>query len=417
MDEAAKLLRADWVAPFDESRKGLIRAGGVLIRSGVIVAVGEAAELKRMDPASIVEDFGDSILMPGLINAHTHLELSDCACGEPPAGGFGAWLLGLVKRSMGSPAALEAVVQRAVAQGVEQCLRFGVTSVGDITRHPAMTRPALSPGRLRVTSYGEIQALGARRSLLEERLKGAMDASAASERLRIGLSPHAPYTVEADGYRRCLDIARGQGLPLATHLAESPEERGFLAEHSGSFRELWEAIGAWDHRVPTFEGGPIRFAESVGLLNYPALLAHVNYCDDREMVLLARGRASVVYCPRTHRYFGHGPHRWREMLAAGINVAIGTDSCASSPDLNVVDDLRLVRQQAPEVAVEELWPMVTRRAAMAIQSADRVGSLAAGKKGDVVAFAAKSDEPLVAILDQGLSVRGTWIGGERVFTE
>jgi cytosine/adenosine deaminase-related metal-dependent hydrolase len=415
MDGSPRLLRADWVAPFDSSREPLIRNGGILVRNGVIVAVGEAASLSQDDPNAIVEDCGDSILMPGLINAHTHLELSDCECGAPTVGGFGAWLLNLVKRSMASPAALEPVIQKAVVQGVTACLRFGVTSVGDITRHPAITRPSLRRGPLRVTSYGEIQALGTRRNLLESRLRAALDDSGASDRLRIGVSPHAPYTVEAEGYRRCLEIAKERGVPLATHLAESKEEAIFLSDHTGSFRELWDAIGAWDNQVPTFAGGPIRFAESIGLLAFSTLLAHVNYCDDAEMALLARGSASVVYCPRTHAYFGHSPHRWREMLAAGVNVAIGTDSCASSPNLNLVDDLRLARQQAPDFPVQSLWQLVTTRGAAAIGAADRAGKLSAGKVADVVAFTARSDEPLTAILDEGLLPRETWIAGERVF--
>jgi cytosine/adenosine deaminase-related metal-dependent hydrolase len=131
-------------------------------------------------------------------------------------------------------------------------------------------------------------------------------------------------------------------LPLATHLSEAQEEKTFLESHSGMFRDLWERIGSWEDDVPTFKGSPIAMAQAIGMLDFPTLLAHVNYCDDHELELLTRGRASVVYCPRTHRYFGHPPHRWREMLARGINVAVGSDSCASSPDLNLVDDLRLL---------------------------------------------------------------------------
>ena len=109
-------------------------------------------------------------------------------------------------------------------------------------------------------------------------------------------------------------------MPLATHLAETPDEATFLADHTGPFRDLWSYIGAWDQDVPSFAGGAIRFAKATGLLDYPTLLAHVNYCDDAEMELLAQSKASVVYCPRTHAYFAHPPHRFREMLASGINV-------------------------------------------------------------------------------------------------
>src|SRR5205823_6508560 len=118
-------------------------------------------------------------------------------------------------------------------------------------------------------------------------------------------------------------------LPLAIHLAEIPEEREFLRSHTGPLREMWQRLGHWEDFPGTFAGSPVAFAKMLGLLDYPTLLAHVNDCDDDDLALLARGKASVVYCPRTHRYFERPPHRWREMLAAGINVTIGTDSCAS----------------------------------------------------------------------------------------
>ena len=115
----------------------------------------------------------------------------------------------------------------------------------------------------------------------------------------------------------------------------------------------------------------------LGYLAYPkTLLAHVNYCEDDELQLLANGRASVVYCPRTHAYFGHPPHRWREMLAMGINVAVGTDSRGSSPNLNLVDDLRLLHRLAPEVSPERIWEMGTTHSATAIGCAESCGTLA-----------------------------------------
>ena len=215
---------------------------------------------------------------------------------------------------------------RAAEAGVNESLRFGVTTVGDISRRVDETRAVLARSPLRAVSYGEVTGMAGRRGNLEANLVRALSepvnrTTGAPLRVRIGLSPHAPYSIEAGGYRRCLEIARREGLPLTTHLAETPDEEAFLASHAGPFRELWEALGGWDDTVPTFPGGPIRFAHSLGLLDSPTLLAHVNECDDAEMDLLAAGRASVAYCPRTHEYFGRPPHRWREMLARGINVA------------------------------------------------------------------------------------------------
>ena len=306
-------------------------------------------------------------------------------------------------------------MQRSIAIGVEQCLRFGVTSVGDISKNCRLTRPLLGRGPLRIVSFGEVQGMGQRRTLLEERLAAAVDPTCATQRLRIGITPHAPYSIEPEGYRRCLESARQYGMPLATHLAETPDESAFLADHSGPFRELWDFLGFLDDRVPRFAGGPIRMASSLGLLDYPTLLAHVNYCDDSELDLLAQGRASVVYCPRTHAYFGHAPHRWQEMLACGINVAVGTDSCASSPDLNVVDDLRILRRLAPQMAAQKLWELVTLRAARALGMDQDVGMIARGKCADFSAFAIAGDDPLTEILDGAGVPIALWIGGERAW--
>jgi cytosine/adenosine deaminase-related metal-dependent hydrolase len=213
-------------------------------------------------------------------------------------------------------------------------------------------------------------------------------------------------------YRRCLDVAAQRKLPLATHLAESNDEREFLVDHAGPFRAVWDSLDSWAEPVPTFKGSPIEFAAAVGLLENGALLAHVNYCDDEEMKLLSNGRASVVYCPRTHRYFDHPPHRWRAMLNRGINVAVGTDSCASSPDLNILNDLRLLREIAPELSAMQLFELVTTRAARALHMENEIGSLTPGKFADLLAFESRAaDDPLERILTSQVLPSAVWIAG------
>jgi cytosine/adenosine deaminase-related metal-dependent hydrolase len=405
------LLRAQWVAPMDRPP---IRNGAIVFHRGVILNVGAAAPLIDKHPDAELVDRPDETILPGLINAHTHLELSGFGCGAPAAD-FVEWLMRLVPRG---PLDLEFIhksVARSIPVGVEQCLRFGVTCVGDISRHSAVSRPLLRDGPLRVVSFGEVQAMAQRRGLLEERISIAADQSSASEFLRPAISPHAPYSVEIDGYRRCLEIAARSALPLATHLAETHDEAPFLSDHTGRFRDLWEYLGAWDDQVPRFAGGPIRFAASIGLLDYPrTLLAHVNYCDDSELELLARGRASVVYCPRTHAYFGHPPHRWRQMLARGINVAVGTDSCASSPDLNLIEELRLLRQIAPQVPAIEIWKMATVYAARAMDMHHQIGTLQAGRAADFVMFKTSSSKPLDEILESNQLPEEVWIAGKKI---
>ena len=126
--------------------------------------------------------------------------------------------------------------------------------------------------------------------------------------------------------------------------------------------------------------------------------------------------AGVVWCPRTHAYFGHAPHRWRDMLARGINVCVGTDSRASSPDLNLVDDLRLMHRQAPEVTPATLWEMATIRGARALGMERGWGTLAAGKNADCVVFPATTDDPLREILQRQVLPLAVWADGREVVT-
>jgi len=404
------LLTAAWVATMDGAT---VREGGVVHEAGKIVAVGAAKALRQAHPDATFEELGDAVLLPGLINAHSHLDLTFAK--RPPGPiTFTDWVLKLLEQIQREDSDTSG---GSIWTGMNDSLVCGVTCIGDVTATPSGVRGVigLQPRRPRVVSYGEVRAMASRRGLLDERLIAATEPTM-SPLTRIGVSPHAPYSIEPQGIRECLAAARRGKLPLTIHLAETSDEGQFLADHRGPLRNLWDAIGGWDDAVPRVEGGPIRYAKALGLLDYErASLAHVNYCDDDELRLLGRGRASVVYCPRTHRYFGHPPHRWRDMLAARINVAIGTDSCASSPDLNLVDDLRLLHEIAPDVPGETIWSMGTSRAAKAVGMEGEIGTITPGKAADFAAFAADCDDPLSAILENGAQRPSrVWVAGESV---
>lgn len=403
----ATLLRAAWVAPMD---RPVFRDGAILVDSGRIVAVGHAREFERSTPSFAVRDLGDVIVLPGLVNPHTHLELSHLTSPADP-GRFTDWLTSVI-----GSAGDAAVAGAAARRGAAESIRFGVTTVGDISRHCAATRAALRASPLRVISFGEVVGMARRKNQLPDRLAAAVSTDLATTNVRPGISPHSPYSVDADGYRQCLAAARKMRLPLTTHLAESPDEAAFLSGQTGPFRELWDRLGAWDEAaVSRFDGGPVRYAASLGLLDYrPTALAHVNYCDDADLVLLADGRASVVFCPRTHAYFGHPPHRWRDMLSAGVNVAVGTDSRASSPNLNLADELRLLHQVAPDVSTQTLWRLATLDAARCLGMESELGSLSPGKYADFAVFRAEGEEPLAHLLESEEVPVDVWIAGRSV---
>ncbi len=218
------LLRAAWIAPMIGPP---LPDGGVVFSSGRIDAIGSPDELRRKFPDAIVQDAGDSIVLPGLVNAHTHLELSHIQRGDPPSN-LAQWIeKTLLPQTARAGHAAADAVRDAVQMGVEQCLRFGVTSIGDISKQCMHSRPALRDGPLRVVSYGEIQAMARRRGLLEERLACAADVSCESDRLRIGVTPHAPYTVEPAGYARCLEFAKRKTAHWPRIWPRPPRKRSF----------------------------------------------------------------------------------------------------------------------------------------------------------------------------------------------
>ncbi len=347
-------------------------------------------------------DWSDRLVLPGLVNAHTHLELSHQ---RPPAGTpehLATWLLSVVPKA-GGPSPAE-----AAAEGARQSLAFGVTTVGDISAHPAATRSAVAATGLHGVSFGELRAMAGRRGRLPGQLTEAR--SAASPPLAAGVSPHAPYSAEPEVFA----VAIETGLPVAAHVAETPEESEFLREQAGPFRELWSTIGGWTDDVPTFDGSPVAFAERAGLLSatQPVVLAHVNYLEPGDLDRLARGQASVAYCPRTHAYFGHSPHPFREMLGRGINVCLATDSRASSPDLDLVQELSHVRRACPDLPATDLWAMATWRPAAALGLSADAGTIAPGRLGHLLAFADPgSDDPLGLLLDDPPATRDVLLAG------
>jgi len=277
-------------------------------------------------------------------------------------------------------------VRDAVQRGRTLSLQAGVTTVGDITRLPAITRPVLADGPLRVLSFGEVIAVGALRHRLGDRLAAATDPSARSAFLEVGISPHAPYTLEPDGMRACASRAAACGLRMSMHLAETPEEALFTVRLTGPVRSFFKRHGVWDRRVPCPHLPPVEYAATAGVLGAETVLVHVNYVSDEEIDRIAASGAHVAYCPRTHEAFGHPPHSFRRMLDRGVNVCVGTDSLASNPSLSVLEELRFLRGRHPDMPAAVLIEMGTVRAARALgmdAQPRRVGAIAPGFWADL----------------------------------
>lgn len=401
------ILKARYVVPVDG---GVIENGAIVVEGDRIAAVCAAGRYH----GQAVTDYGEAVITPGFVNAHTHLELTSLAGRVAPSPDFVDWLRRLMAVRAAEPSTRERV-QESVRRGTAQSFSAGVTCIGDITTSPAWTRRVLGESGLSGVSFGEVSAIGRRRYLLAERLDAAARAMPNTKRLQAGISPHAPYSVSPESLRACAERARSTGAPLCIHLSETREEEQFTRSADGPLAEFLRGLDVWDESIVASGCSPIELAERTGVLSPRTVIAHANYVSDADIQLIARRRASVAFCPRTHAAFGHEPHRFRDTLSAGINVCIGTDSLASNPSLSVLEELRFLRGHDPGLDPSELIAMGTLRGAQALGLAEETGSLMPRKYADLLVIPlAAGDVGWETILDSTVEPLAVYVSGNLV---
>jgi aminodeoxyfutalosine deaminase len=392
-------LTARWVFPVDGPP---LERGCIAIQGDGIVAV-EAHGRRRADV-----DLGNVAVLPGFVNAHTHLDLTGLRGLAPPSADFTAWLRTVIghRRERTS-----AQVKVDVRTGLAESLACGTTLLGDIAGM-GLSWPALAKAPLRSVVFYEL--LGLPRDRAAEAWDAALpwlEGHPATATCRPGLSPHAPYSVRAALFRAAAELAHRHGLPLAIHLAETKDELTLLQSHDGPFVAFLTSLGVWKPQ------GLVGSAEEVIDLNGEVprvLFAHGNYLNPAAPV---PSGGSIVYCPRTHAAFGHAPHPFRHFLARGVRVALGTDSLASNPDLSVLNEARFLHQQHPDVPGSVLLRMATLAGAEALGWHDETGSLTPGKSADLVVLPLPPDDaadPHRLVFASNLPVqavlcRGQWV--------
>lgn len=411
--------QARWILPVASPP---IENGRLVVQDGLILAVEKAGV---PDPAAI--DLGDSFVLPGFVNAHTHLELTHARGRIKFEGSFTRWVEALI--SLYDLEHLD--LQRpweAIPDGLLESARNGVTTVGDIGCGPAAFE-FWSWSLTNVVGFLEVLGMGPRQEARHmraveqvirwiEEQESAVPVHPSRNRERAfchtGISPHAPYSTDAPVYRKAIAFARRTGRAICTHLGETQEELQFLRDGTGDFADLLDARGLLDGSFEVPGCSPVEYMGRLGLLDLQPLLVHCNYVSDSDLDLIAASEASVAYCPRSHRFFNHEPHRWREMLARGINVCVGTDSLASNDTLSVLDELRFLRRLDPSIPGEQLIRMGTLAGACALGLADRIGSLEVGKRADFTVIPldrAMTHDPVEAVLAGSSCPSSTFVGG------
>jgi len=385
---AVRLLTARWVFPVSSPP---IADGAVAIQEGRIVALGTRADLMAAWPGASRFHLPEAALLPGLVNCHTHLELSGLS--QPMANGpFAAWLVALIEQRRGTPVAAQAA---AALAGARQLVQSGTTCVGEVSTTGQSLAPLRSLG-LRGVVYREILGLApeeadarylaaqAELRVMQEAVRGGL--------LRVGLSPHSPYSLSEELFRACGAMLLRSRLPCCIHAAESAEEVEFLSTGRGAIADLlYPAVGC---RVPPPRRrarSPIEYLDGLGALAWHPLLVHAVHVDPADIRRMVSSGVGVAHCPRSNARLSDGVAPVADFLAHGIAVGLGTDSLAGVPTLDLWDEMRAAAAgRAGRLAPREVLEMATLGGARVLGLADQVGSLAVGKRADLIAVSARA---------------------------
>ena len=378
-----QILRARIVAPVSRPP---IENGAVLVSGDRIRAVGAWNDLARRHVAQS-RDLGEVVLLPGLVNAHCHLDYTDLAGQIAPPRSFTDWIKCMVELKNGWSYSDFA---QSWLNGARMLVRTGTTTVGDIEAVPVLLPEVWEATPLRVISFIEVLGVRPHRTPADILSKAtAVMANLPTGHSRAALSPHATYSTTPELLRLVAAMVRDRGWLVSTHVAESSEEYDMFKAASGPMFE-WLAHG---ERDMSDCGGvsPVRHLERTGLLSENLLAIHVNHLDPGDAELLARRGVSVVHCPRSHDYFAHRSFPLPSLLRAGVNLCLGTDSLATTRrghgqplQLDLFAEMRALRSAWVGVAPERVLRLVTVNAARALGLAGRVGEIAEEAFADLI---------------------------------
>ncbi len=369
-------LTARWVFPVCGAP---IEYGVIEICDGRIAGVGSRGA--SVDSHTI--DLGNAAILPGLINCHAHLEFSDLAQPIEPPQPFAHWIgkVMLHRRSRTTP------LSELIRDGLAEVLATGTTVVGEIATgdwspsflvagdpHVVAFRECLAPVPERVAAQIEIA---------RQHLADCAAAREAGVAVTGALSPHAPYTVLPELFEQLVALAAEHRTPLCLHLAETQAELELLRDGTGELRDMLDRIGLWRADLHPPGRRPLDFLQQMAVLDH-ALIAHGNYLDADERAFLARHpNIATVYCPRTHRFFGHSAHPWRELLAGGASVVLGTDGRSSNPDYTLWSEVLWLDELTQGTQRPLLLGLATIRGARALGLDETAGDLTIGKSADL----------------------------------
>jgi cytosine/adenosine deaminase-related metal-dependent hydrolase len=376
--------------------------GAFIVNGPRFTQAGQAAEILRNHTGAVV-DLGDVAVMPGLINAHCHLDYTLMRGAILSAQSFSRWVkrINALKRSLTDNDYLQ-----ATRLGFEELRKNGITTVLNIVSTPQIF-PLLPPPSIRAWYFLELIDVRPR-PWIEEHVFGSwLFLSGNGDRLGgLGLSPHAPYTASAKMYEVALECSRSMNMLITTHIAESSEEFAMFAEASGELHDFLKQLGR-----PMADCGstsPLRHLIENGLISPDCIVAHLNELDDRDLELLSQTKwrkLHIVHCPKSHRFLHHKRFPLEALSERGLNICLGTDSLASNNSLNLFSEMRTAKKTYQTLTARDLLEMVTIRPARALKLEHELGKIASNYLADCIAIPFKG--PVNEVLESIVQNRGT----------
>jgi cytosine/adenosine deaminase-related metal-dependent hydrolase len=388
-----------------------IENGAVVVAGDRIANVGTFAEVKAQNAGEVV-DLGEQILLPGLINAHCHLDYT-CLRGKiPRQKSFADWIraINAEKAKLSDNDYLT-----SIAEGFREAEKFGTTSIVNLEAFPELIRQVAQPPARTWWCAELIDVRSPERAneIADLALKRLRDVASAHD--YAGLAPHSPFTASANLFRRCDQLARWDHLLLTTHLAESREEMEMFREGEGMLFEFMQALGR-----PMDDCGnktPLAILSDYVHLDERWIIAHLNELAAADFDVLEKNEKKfhVVHCPGSHRYFGHERFALEKLRALGFNICLGTDSLASNTSLSLFAEMRALRNAHPSLSAIDILAMVTLNPARALRLEAEIGQIAPGFFADAIALPATGNSNVAEeIIGCETPVLWMMIGGREV---
>ena len=374
---------ASWVVPIAGRP---VRDAWVTVDSGRVVALGSNGRPTHGADVSEV-DLSGWVLMPGLINAHTHLELSYMRDRIPRSSSFVAWVRDVMAARRQQPDPRAPGIMSAIEVAIAEMTASGTIGVGDISNTLATFEPLTRSGLSAVVFYELIRFKTPDPTALVGNARREIDALSASERVTPSLAAHAPYSVAPLVFRAITHELEDTSKPCSVHLSESREEVEFIQSGGGPWRTLLQELGVWDDAWVAPQVSPVQYLDESGFLHKHALIVYGVHMTESDLTRLVERGSTLVTCPRSNAYTGAGSPPLEQFYSSGVRVAVGTDSLASVPDLNLFAELAVMRRLARSVPASALLESATRHGAASLGFEADYGTIEPGRRARLLGVA------------------------------